>query len=227
MKIVRSGLMFLAAAGIAMPSFAGDVNSASVTTFQSGTTLSSQQLNTTINALVTAINDNAAKIAALEAAQSTQPTSPSVAGKSYCAHSIGGGFSIHSPLTDPNNGFVYPLGLNQSTETVGVKFNTDGSGVLSQIASNEKEAFPGSAVSDQSQPLGSQGFTWTLSGNKLVITIGTDVAHLGVSNSGEVIMGGSSEAVPADSGTDTWYLSNHTLAIQVDDVSSCDGIFGN
>lgn len=224
MKIVRSGLLILVAACVAMQSVASEVDSASVTTFQSGTTLSSQQLNTTINALVTAVNDNAARIAELEAAAQS---SLSVSGKSYCLHSIEAGFFLHSPLSDPNTG-PYPLGTARASQKMAVSFNSDGSGTASVVESDYKEAFPGSAVIDQSDSPGSQGFTWTQTGNKLVLTFSTtDIAKVGVSNSGQVILGGGATADTASDGSGIWYMADHFVGIQVDNASSCTGMFSN
>ena len=73
----------LALGTLTTPSLAAPVVGSAVTQFESGTTLSSADMNTTINALVTAINDNAASIATLEAGNSN------VAGREYCLKSIG------------------------------------------------------------------------------------------------------------------------------------------
>ncbi|HKI74325.1 MAG TPA: hypothetical protein VJ998_06775 [Pseudomonadales bacterium] len=222
MKIFKSGVLVAMAAWFAMQAGAAEVDSASVTTFQPGTTLSSQELNTSISALITAINDNASRVAALE---ETQNAATTVSGKQYCVHSIETGFFLHSPLTNPN-GIPYPLGVSTASFVAGVSFNADGSGTVMSYEDDYKEGFPGSSVFDQGEPLGSQGFTWTLTGHKLVVTLSaTDIAHFAVAKGGSVLLSGQGNHSLADDGSGTWYTTNHATGLEVDDASNCNGIF--
>lgn len=225
MKLIKTGIFVAAAACFTLQASADQVNSAAVTTFQPGTTLKSQDINTSINALVTAINDNAKRIAALEQA-GTASTTPSVSGKQYCIHSIETGFFIHSPLSDPNTG-PYPLGATTGSSTAGVSLKADHTGTVVSYEDNYREGFPGSSVIDASEPLNSQALTWTLTGNRLVLTVGTQTVKVGVSMSGDVLVNGAASTRAASNGSGTWYLVNHTVGVQVDDASNCNGIFSS
>ncbi len=88
MKLKQTGLIALIALAMANPVVADEVNSEAVTTFEQGSTLSSSAMSTTIGALVTAINDNAERIAAME---EPMAGGTDVSGKSCCMISIGTG----------------------------------------------------------------------------------------------------------------------------------------
>lgn len=65
---------------------ADEVNDASVTTFEDGTPALADEVNANFQALIDAINDNAARLAALEAGNQD---SNSVSGSTYQVHAIG------------------------------------------------------------------------------------------------------------------------------------------
>ena len=210
----------LALGTLTTPSLAAPVVGSAVTQFESGTTLSSADMNTTINALVTAINDNAASIATLEAGNSN------VAGREYCLKSSEIGFYVSNEATPTN-----PLAMGASVGAfVGkVVFGVDNTGSLTALSDYYQDGFP-TGVADSSEELFvNEPFTWTQTGNKLTLTIGdgatAEVVSLGVSKSGEVALTGNGATEPDDSNSGLWHYTDTTIAIEVAAGETCAGMF--
>lgn len=226
MRNAKSGMLVLLTGLLSLPALAGEVDSASVTTFESGTTLSSQAMNATINALVTAINDNAARLAEIEGNAATTD----VAGRSYCIKEIETGFFIPSPLVDEFQN-PYPLGVEHGSFVAGISFVAGGSGTATSYADNFVSGFPGFSAFQDTPELGTESFTWTQTGNRLTLTfpgVGgepDEIIQVGVVNSGEVLMAGGTDNEPDDTGSGTWYTANQLIGIEVDAATTCDGIF--
>ncbi|MBD3646456.1 MAG: hypothetical protein HUJ31_03165 [Pseudomonadales bacterium] len=226
MRYAKSGVLMLVTGLLSLPAMAGTVDSASVTTFQSGSTLSSQDMNATIDALVTAINDNATRIAEIE---NSVPTAD-VSGREYCIQELEVGFFIHNPLLDESQN-AYPLGVEHGTFVASIAFVADGTGSATSLEENFVSGFPGFSAFQETPELGVESFTWTQTGNRLTMTFPgdgvdpDDVISVGVVNSGEILVAGGSISEPDEGGTGTWYFSNQIVAIEVDSAANCDGIF--
>lgn len=124
LTVILSGL-------ISAGAFADTVNEANVTTFQAGTPAVAAEVNTTIQALITAINDNASRITALE----EETPSNSAIGKTYTLKQIGmifRGSTTDNYSTFGNLSQNYTLSLNgdMSFTLVGTEYEgevgTDG-----------------------------------------------------------------------------------------------------
>lgn len=89
MKNLNLAVAILAFAGFGT-AVADTVNPANVTTFQSGTPALASEVNTTIQALITAINDNATRIAAMETSQASLVPGD-INGSVYCIFSLSAG----------------------------------------------------------------------------------------------------------------------------------------
>lgn len=80
--ILRTALAACLFSGL---SVAGEVNNGQVTTFVPNTTAKASEMNTTINALISAINDNASRIAALEG---TVSADNNLTGAIFCVYDL-------------------------------------------------------------------------------------------------------------------------------------------
>ena len=112
LTLILSGL-------ISAGAIADTVNESNVTTFQAGTPAVAAQVNTTIQALITAINDNATRIAALEEAA----PSNSVVGKTYSLKQIGvlfrGNNTDYATVGNTSQTYTLTLNANMSFTLVG------------------------------------------------------------------------------------------------------------
>lgn len=214
MKFLQSGLTILVLSLIGLQATADTVVSTSVTTFEPGAPLQSSQMNTTLNALITAINDNAAKIAAMEAAAAAPLD---VAGREYCVTDLETGFFVSG--TQPND-----VGVTRGSIKAALVLAAGGTATLTTFQDDFKDAFPDFSVFNSNEPLGTFQITWTLTGNVLALDFGDgDVEEFSVSKSGELIVGGIAAADTADDGSGIWYTSNITVAVEVTDaVTTCN-----
>ncbi|MEX0943089.1 MAG: hypothetical protein WD002_11140 [Pseudomonadales bacterium] len=223
MKLVKSAILIMLASLWGTQVVADTVDDTAVTTFKFGTTLSSQAMNTTIGALISAINDNAARIDALEAS-----TTSSVADRSYCINSMEVGFFLPDPLTDQGDGSVIPLGVERGAFSAGVEFVAGGSGTATVYRDSFHALFPGLGASSEGDDLGATAFTWTQSDNSLELTFdaGTEDQEsfkIGVSNNGQIGLSGDT-AIDTDN-QGSWYYVTQTVAIEVVNATTCNGMF--
>lgn len=226
MRLFNSAVLVLAGGLIGFQATADSVDSAAVTTFESGAVLSSQDMNTTISALITAINDNATRIAELEG---NAPTG-SVAGRSYCVKEMETGFFM-GKQTDPDTGEVQTIlsGVELGTAIMGMTFVAGGTGTVTSYQDDFYSAPTFGDVEKGVPELGAESFTWTQAGNRLTLTVPSDpgnpddVIRVGVINSGDVLLTGGVETETDEFGTG--YFFNQIVAIEVDASATCQGIF--
>jgi len=122
-------------------SYADKVDSSSVTTFQDGTPAVAGEVNGNFQALIDAINDNAARLAALEAASSG---SNSVSGHTFELRQIG---VMNRARPDEGNSFATTANLAQSYT---VAFNSDGSLTLTGVENEGELVLPTNMIVEQS-----------------------------------------------------------------------------
>lgn len=220
MKILQSGILVFMLSLFGLSATAATVDPNAVTTFQSGSALLSSEVNTTINALVTAINDNAAKIATMEAA-ATAPLD--LADRQYCLVSLETGLWVDplAPVAQPDPGA--DIGVTKGQSKGGVVLAADGTGVLTLYNDDFKEAFFNFAVIDASEPLGAMPFNWSLNASTLTLDWGAgEIESFVVAKSGEMILGGASYTEGTGSG---WFSSNIIVLVEVTDAATTCSTF--
>ena len=169
---LKSFFLILTALIIAGPVSADEVDEANVTSFTDGTPAVADEVNANFQALIDAINDNASRIAALEA----DGGGNSVSGATFRLNQIG---NIISAIQDTQG--VVTI-LSQSYE---LTFNSDGSLTLS---GNEYEADLEVLTASLGQTGGSpveESGTWSQSGSTITTNLG---ANFTVSADGNVIV---------------------------------------
>ncbi len=166
MKIFQLAIATLTITGFGYAA-ADPVNPANVTTFQSGTPAFAGEVNSTLQALIVAIDDNAARIAAVETEQS-RLVPASVEGSTYCVYDLSAGVGASDP--DPVTGDGNWMGASAGAAIFEVTF-TAGQVTLTSIADSFYEALgPSNRLLDSSDPLGSESATWTQVGHVVTIT---------------------------------------------------------
>lgn len=127
--------LFLTSFFCALTVYAGQVDQANVATFNAGETASAEDVNGNFAALISAINDNASRIAALEAGGGTGGSiSNSVAGHTYFVFSLS---QIHRANTNTGDQRNYQsVGHNVASGTI--TFGLDGTATVS-FSENETE----------------------------------------------------------------------------------------
>lgn len=167
---------------------ADTVDQSAVTTFEDGTPAVAAEVNGNFQALIDAINDNAAAIAALESSSSS---SNSVSGASFQLNQIG---ILNRGQTDM---FATTANLSQQYTVV---FNSDGNFTFDGT-SNEGElnATTGSLIIQCDGCSESETGTWTQTGSSVSLSIGISFT---VSADGNVIIL-SEFSTGTDGGADT------------------------
>lgn len=166
-----------------------------ITTFQSGQAAQASQVNANFQALITAINDNNSRIAALEAALAS---ANSVAGKYYkvrdmgwilAAHRVGEGTDMPGGDQQVTNGFSR---VGFYSGNLDFHFAENGEITISGIDMDvEMFTNPNSDIgSVVSGPFNETG-TWVQDGHTVTVTLGEgdeqDVFEFTVSRNGEVL----------------------------------------
>ncbi len=152
---------------------ADEVDGSSVTTFEDGTPAVAQEVNANFQALIDAINDNAARLASLEA---SNQNSNSVSGKTYQLNSIGiinrgdaANYSSTANLTDQYTATFNSNGTFQVSGTENdAALNTDNN-ELTLLIQNEPVSLTGTWVQTGSTITTSEDFTFTVSADGNVI----------------------------------------------------------
>lgn len=139
---------------------ASEVDSTAVTTFQSQTPAVASEVNANFSALITAINDNATRLAALEAAA----TAISVSGNGYKLFAVNPDLAV----ADDSSFVNIAAGLTQAV----LSFGTGGSGTLNITDDAFYEVnFPSNQLFNFSgEEVGIENFTYTQDGSTVTIT---------------------------------------------------------
>ncbi len=146
---------------------ADPVNPANVTTFQSGTPALAGEVNSTLQELIAAIDDNAARIAAIEAAEAS-PIPASVEGATYCVYDVAVG--VGAGDLNAGTGQGNWMGAAAGAAVFEITFNA-GQATLTSLADSFYEALaPSNELFDSSDTLGSESVTWTQVDNLVTLT---------------------------------------------------------
>ncbi len=182
-------------------SFAGEVGS--TTTFASGTPALASEVNGNFTALISAINDNATRIAALEAAAPDN----SVAGSTYQVHTINSSVAAGSGANGGPNNNGYESGGGNDFVNISVGslasvfvFAADGFSFSDTVEAGADQEFevnvPFNKFTDFSDnPLENVSATYSQTGSSITVTFpaeGQDpeeVLQLTVSEDGSLIFG--------------------------------------
>ena len=188
MMNIKQTICIAALSALALTAVAGEVNESNVTTFQANTPSLAAEVNTSLNALIVAINDNSARLDALEAA--ADAVTSSVSGRSYVFFEleaeVGGNngtgssnmllFGSQTPITfnTDNTGFVTDTGVDSELTT----FFDGGLNQLQYNFLNEAEA-------------GVENFTWSQTGQDVTLNFpdtgdGAESVSLKISMDGSI-----------------------------------------
>lgn len=151
---------------------AGPVNQANVNTFSSGSAAMASEVNQNFQALITAIDDNAQQIAALQDASVA-----SVAGRTYELRVLGNIFRGDQV----NNGSTLGSYAQQYTLTFD---NTGGFTFSGSLSESEIDAVTGTVYGVESGTADSGSGSWSQSGN----TVSTSIGEFVVTADGSVIL---------------------------------------
>ena len=197
-KVILTGLT---TAILSTGAFAGQVTAGTdTTTFSSNTAAVASEVNGNFNALITAINDNNTRVAALEA-QVAALQSKDVSGKTYLYRDLGLIFAAHrygtSTAFDSTGADAVPDGYARTGYYMGeytVTFNADHTLTMSgQDTDVEMAVNAASEVSQQQTPASGTG-TWTQSGNTLTIDLGDGPVNFEVLPGAQMIAGYTNSA---------------------------------
>lgn len=173
--------------------WAGEVGT--VTTFSAGSPAVAADVNSNFSALITAINDNATRIAELESAG----TDNSVAGNTYSVFFAGTFFMAE---VDTDDGIRDWIGAEhfagQGTLTFD-EVNLTGSGTAQDTAGASVSVGNGGGVGwngDGAEPEEALTFTWSQSGNAVTVQIDGENESLNffVSEDGSLLVGQGTES---------------------------------
>lgn len=181
---------------------AGEVGS--VTTFSANTPAVASQVNANFDALITAINDNNSRIAALEAAAPTN----NVSGKTYALEQIG------ILLRGNNSDYITAGNLSQSytlTLSASNTFSFTGTENEGEIGLN------GTVTRWEDNTAISATGTWAQSGNTLTLTFEdlSTVAFTVASNGGVVLLNEYTYGVEDDQPTFTRTESSLIIGVEI------------
>lgn len=220
MKLFQLAIATLMISGFGSAA-ADSVNPANVTTFQSGSPALASEVNSTIQALITAIDDNATRIAALEAdAASLVP--PSVEGSTYCMFSLSTGVGAgddQDPDPAIQNGLWMGAASGASTNTL--TFTSSTQVTISSPGDTFYEALaPSNFLVDQSDGPGTETVTWTQSGNTVTLTFGVgDEASFMLSADGNIMISNDTELDRSGDNSGDWFSADLNVAVR---AASCN-----
>lgn len=174
---IRHFLSTAAMVALAAPAQASDVGA--TTTFQNDTPALASEVNANFQAIITAVNDNNARIAALESAGSA---SPDVAGHTYrfveleVGHIYIPGSQVHESFFTTNTGTI-AFGVSSVTVS-GSAFGAD----------LTVDGFTGEVGVSSLSESGNGSGTYTQSGNSVSFDDGEDIIVFHVSNDGSTLI---------------------------------------
>lgn len=221
MKLIKLATATLTIAGSTIVGFsnavADPVDTTAVTTFQSGTPALASEVNGTVQALISAIDDNAARIAALEAANTLTPAS--VEGSTYCIMSVTGSVGAGDP--DPVSGVGQWLGTAAGQSKYSLTFTSSTQATFATLSDVFYEALaPNNVMVDAGDSPSSETVTWTLVGNALTLTFpGPDNVSALISSDGNVLVAGFSELDRASDNSGNWFLADLLVGVR---AASCN-----
>lgn len=174
---MRAKIYLFAALFMTGSVFADEVDQSSVTSFTDGTPAVANEVNANFQALIDAINDNAAAIATLEANSSSDNNS--VSGATFRLNQIG------NILTGGSGGNDVSV-VTAMIQTYTVDFNSDGSlGFSGSEFEVDLEAQSGNLIINANGDPVSEPGTWTQSGSSVSTSLGVTFT---VSADGNVIL---------------------------------------
>lgn len=182
-------LIGLTAAIFSQVAQASEVAAQDVTTFSSNSPALASEVNGNFQALIAAINDNAQRIADLEASASSD-----VSGRTYLYRDLGLILAAHNAgtaTTMPNGSNSVAGGFSRVGYFNGafnIAFNGDGTFTLTGTDSQvEMFTNSNSEIGSESQGV-SEGGTWTQSGHTVTLTpAGEEPFEINVSANGQVL----------------------------------------
>jgi|TARA_R110000868_G_scaffold6929_1_gene38345 hypothetical protein len=212
-------LMMLSMAIAPLVAKAGTVDTSGVTTFSAGSAAKASEVNGNFSTVITAVNDNASSLAALqssiEALQTQLESMPTkvtdvsdLVGRTYCM------IQDHSAGRYDGNNFA---SVNFASETSTVTVTSETQLSITGVSSDEAElglqlsqySYNGSDVDGlqgtleaYQEPESYNGTINSLSNGELSVTVGSDTIQFYVSKYGDVMIGRSftddSSAAPAE-----------------------------
>jgi len=195
------------------PALADTVNPANVTTFQGGTPAVASQVNGTVQELISAINDNATRIAAIENAE-TSLVPGDITGNLYCFFSLSTGVGAGDPGLDGVGSWV---GASSGRSQGSLTFTSTTEGTLNIAVDSFQEALsPTYAMFDASDGAGSEAITYTLVNNTLTITYTAegDSDVMFMSPDGNTILFGISELERSSDNSGNWFLADLVIGMR-------------
>lgn len=174
---MKAKMYFFAALFLTGSVFADEVDQSSVTSFTDGTPAVANEVNANFQALIDAINDNAAAIAALQ--ENSSAESNSVSGATFRLNQIG------NILTGGAGGNDVSV-VTGMIQTYTIEFNSDGSlGFSGTEFEVDLEAQSGNlSINANGDPVSESG-TWSQSGSSVSTSLGVTFT---VSADGNVIL---------------------------------------
>lgn len=193
---IKSLLVFVSTLCLFNAANADEVDSSSVTTFEDGSPAVAGEVNANFQALINAINDNAAAIAALESSGSAE--SNSVSGATFTLNQIGIINRGQQGVEGGMAAFATTANLSQQYTLV---LNSDGTFAFSGSESEgELNTITGNVILQSQGAAQSETGTWSQNGSTLNLSIG---ASWTVSADANVIILSEFKTEPDGGGTRT------------------------
>lgn len=197
---------------------ADPVDPANVTTFQSGTPALAGEVNSTMQALITAIDDNASRIAAMETSQASLVPGD-ISGNIYCFFSLNAAVGASDP--DPVTGDGTWAGAAAGRFFGQLTFTSPTQATLDVTADDIREVvMPSNRMLDAGGPLGSEAVTWTLVGNMLTLTyLDASQDVMFVTPDANIVLFNIAETERSSDNTGDWFYAELAIGMR---ASSCN-----
>jgi hypothetical protein len=182
------------------------VNPADVTTFESGTTALASEVNSTLQALITAVDDNAERLAAVET-ELARLEPVSVEGSTYCMYEIASGVGASDPSDpDPQNSDETWMGTFTGGGITELTFDTAQVTITGKMEASYEALAPTNRLLNASDPLESETATWTQVGNTVTVNFGgQDTIDLLVTPDNNVMLFIEAELDRSSDGSGYWF----------------------